>query len=31
MDFSFDNRNYNSDENVPGFEARVVFHLVCLR
>ena len=25
MDFSFDNLNYNSVENVPGFEARAAF------
>ena len=25
MDFSFDNLNYNSVVNVPGFEARAVF------
>ena len=25
MDFSIDNINYNSVENVPGFEARATF------
>ena len=25
MDFSFDNLNYNSVENVPGIEARAAF------
>ena len=27
MDISFDNLNYNSVENVPGFEARAAFTL----
>ena len=27
MDYSFDNLNYNSIENVPGFEARAAFTL----
>ena len=31
MDFSISELNYNSVETIPGFEARVVFHRVCLR
>ena len=27
MDFSFDNLNFNSVENLPGFEARAAFIL----